>query len=124
MNLNQLGTEVLDCAFKVHTNLGPGLLESTYEASLVYEIRKKGISAEHQKALPLVYEEIRLEVGYRIDILVESHLVIEVKAIESINDVHLAQILTYMKLSRCELGYLLNFNVARLKEGIKRVIMS
>lgn len=115
--------EVLDAAFRVHTNLGPGLLESSYEACLQYELQKSGLSVEAQKALPLVYEEVKLETGYRIDLLVNNSIIIEVKATEALTDVHLAQILTYMKLSKIQLGLLVNFNVKQLKQGIKRVVL-
>jgi GxxExxY protein len=115
--------EVLDAAFKVHTNLGPVLLESSYEACLQYELQKSGLTVEAQKALPLVYEGVRLVTGYRIDLLVNSSIIIEVKAAEALTDVHLAQILTYMKLSKIQLGLLVNFNVKQLKQGIKRVVL-
>ncbi|WP_321318794.1 GxxExxY protein [Labilibaculum sp.] len=114
--------KVLDCAFKVHTELGPGLLESTYEECLYYELSQEGLKVEKQKELPLIYKEIRLESGYRLDLLVEDSVIVEIKAIETLNDKHLAQILTYMKLSKCKLGLLVNFNVKSLKYGIKRVI--
>jgi len=122
MTENELSKIVFDAALKVHRELGPGLLESAYEACLFYELRKTGIYVEKQKALPLVYEEVKLEIGYRIDILVENKLVIEVKAVEVLNDVHLAQVLTYLKLSDCKLGMLINFNVSLIKNGIKRVV--
>ena len=113
---------VLDCAFKVHTALGPGLLESAYEECLFYELQKVGLKVEKQKALPLIYEDIKLNVGYRIDLFVENQVIIELKAVDELNDVHLAQILTYLKLSKCKLGLLINFNVKHLKDGIRRVI--
>jgi GxxExxY protein len=122
MTENEISTSVIGCAIKVHKALGPGLLESAYEECLFYEIGKAGLNVIKQKALPLVYEEIKLEVGYRIDILVENKLIIEVKAVEALNDVHLAQVLTYLKLSNCKLGLLMNFNVANMAEGIKRVV--
>ena len=124
MTENQISKEVLDAAFKVHTKLGPGLLESAYQECLFYEIKKKGFGIEKEYPLPLEYENVQLDVGYRIDLLVEKKFVVEIKSVESINDVHLAQILTYLKLSDIKLGLLLNFNVARLKHGIKRVINS
>lgn len=99
-----------------------GLLESSYEHCLAYELLNKGLRVALQKPLPLVYKETRLEFDYRIDLLVEEKVIVEVKAIESINDIHLAQVLTYLKLSNCKLGYLLNFNVVQLKSGIKRVV--
>jgi GxxExxY protein len=122
MTENQIGTLILDAAFEVHKNLGPGLLESSYEHCLAYELLNKELRVALQKALPLVYKETKLECGYRIDLFVEEKLIVEVKAVEAINDIHLAQVLTYLKLTNCKLGYLLNFNVVQLKSGIKRVV--
>ena len=123
MTENELSNIVIGLAIKVHKNLGPGLLESAYEESLNYELIKDGLYVEKQKPMPLIYEEVKLECGYRIDLMVENKLVIEIKSVESLNDVHLAQVLTYLKLSGCKLGLLINFNVKYLKEGIKRVII-
>ncbi len=122
MTENEVGKIIVDCALKVHRALGPGLLESTYEACLNYELINEGLYVEQQKALPVVYNDIKLECGYRIDLLVERKVVIEIKSVEGLNDVHMAQILTYLKLSGCKLGYLINFNVALIKNGIKRVV--
>lgn len=122
MSENELSKIVFDCALKVHKNLGPGLLESAYEECLYYELKKQGIRVEKQKPLPLIYEDVKLEIGYRVDILVENKLIVEVKSVEALNDVHLAQVLTYLKLSDCKLGLLINFNVTLIKNGIKRVI--
>ena len=122
MTENEIAKIVVDCAYKVHSSLGAGLLESSYEACLAYEINKRGLSVISQKALPQIYEEVKLEVGYRIDLLVEERLIVEVKAVESLHDVHLAQILTYLKLTDCRLGLLINFNVPLIKNGIRRVI--
>ena len=116
--------KILDISFKVHKSLGPGLLESAYEACLYYEMQKSGLFVEKQKALPLIYEEVKLEAGYRIDILVENQIIVEVKSLDALAGVHLAQILTYMKLSGCRLGLLVNFNVSFLRDGIRRVILS
>ncbi len=113
---------MLDCAFEVHTALGPGLLESAYEECLYYELTKNGFNVYKQQPLPLVYKEVKLEAGYRVDLLVEKSVIIEIKSVEALNDVHLAQILTYLKLSGCKLGLLVNFNVKHLNDGIKRVI--
>lgn len=124
MDIEKIFKTILDCAFKVHTALGPGLLESAYEECLYYEIKKSGLNVEKQKALPLIYEEIKLDAGYRVDLLVEDKIVIELKSVEALADIHLAQILTYLKLSNCKLGLLVNFNVKHLKGGIKRVIRS
>jgi GxxExxY protein len=123
MELNQITQEILDSAYKVHTALGPGLLESAYQACLVYELKKKGLNVEVEKALPLIYEEVKLECGYRIDILVEQKVVIELKTVEAFTDVHTAQVLTYLKLSGCKVGLLLNFYSKSMKNGIKRLIL-
>jgi len=122
MTENQIGKIVVDCAYKVHKELGPGLLESTYEACLLYELIGAGLKAESQKALPVVYKDIKLDVGYRIDIHVENKVIVELKSIKELNDVHMAQIITYLRLSDSKLGYLINFNVKYFKEGIKRVV--
>ncbi|MGV8945350.1 MAG: GxxExxY protein [Lutibacter sp.] len=98
------------------------MLESAYEECLFYELQKSGLNIQKQKALPLIYEEVKLEIGYRIDIIVENKVIIEVKAVEALNNVHLAQLLTYLKLSDCKLGLLINFNVSLIKNGIKRVV--
>lgn len=121
MTENELSKIVFDAALKVHRVLGPGLLENSYEECLFYELNKTGLLVERQKPLPLVYEEVELEVGYRVDLIIENKLIIELKAVEALNDVHFAQILTYLKLSDCKLGLLINFNVALIKNGIKRV---
>ena len=121
-NLNSLGTKILGCAIEVHRVLGPGLLESTYEACLEYELTKGGLYVERQKTLPLEYKDVVLDCGYRIDLLVENKIVLELKAVKELTDLDLAQIITYLKLNNLSLGYLLNFNVLRLKKGIKRVV--
>ena len=123
MNENEISKIILDCAFKVHTSLGPGLLESAYRECLAYEIIKKGLRVEKEKAIPLVYEEVNLDCGYRIDLLIEGKVVIELKVVEAFCDVHIAQTLTYMRLSGCKLGLLLNFYTKSLKDGIKRLIL-
>ncbi len=123
MSENEISKIILDCAFKVHTALGPGLLESAYRECLAYEINKKGLKIEKEKPIPLVYEEVKLDCGYRIDLLVESKVVVELKVVEAFCDVHIAQTLTYMKLSGCKLGLLLNFYTKSLKNGIKRLIL-
>ena len=124
MTENEIGTLILDAAFEVHKTLGPGLLESSYEHCLAYELLNKGLRTALQKPLPLVYKETKLECGYRIDLLVEDKVIVEVKAVEAIHDIHLAQVLTYLKLTNCKLGYLLNFNVVQLKSGVKRVVLN
>ncbi len=122
MTENELSNKVIGLAMEVHTALGPGLLESAYKECLYYKIANSGLFVEKEKPMPLIFEEVKLEIGYRLDLLVEQKLVIEIKSVEALNDVHLAQTLTYMKLGNYKLGLLLNFNVARLKEGIKRVV--
>jgi GxxExxY protein len=122
MTENELSKIVFNCALKVHQNLGPGLLESAYEECLFYELKKTGYDIQKQKALPLVYEEVRLDIGYRIDIIIENKLILEIKSVEILNDVHFAQLLTYLKLTDCKLGLLINFNVHLIKNGIKRVV--
>ncbi len=121
MTDNEITQTVLACAFKVHTELGPGLLESAYEECLYYEIKQAGLNVEKQKALPLVYYEVKLEVGYRLDLLIENRIIVEVKSVDAFNEVHLAQVITYLKLSKCKYGLLVNFNVKSLKDGIRRV---
>ncbi|MBA4322633.1 MAG: GxxExxY protein, partial [Odoribacter sp.] len=111
---------VIGCAIEVHKRLGPGLLESAYEECLAFELNNAGLKFERQKPTPVIYKEIKLDCGYRIDILVENVLVIELKTVDSFNPVHEAQILTYMKFSKKGLGLLINFNVSLLKDGIKR----
>ncbi len=122
MTENELSNQVIGLAIEVHIALGPGLLESAYKECLYYKIAKSGLNIEKEKPMPLIFEEVKLECGYRIDLLVEKRLVIEIKSVEALNDVHLAQTLTYMKLGNYKLGLLLNFNVAKLKDGIKRVV--
>jgi len=121
--INQITHEILDSAYKVHSALGPGLLESSYRTCLVYELREKGFKVEEEKPLPLVYEEIKMDCGYRIDILVEDKVVVELKTVENFKDVHTAQVLTYLKLTGCKVGLLLNFYTKSLKDGIKRLIL-
>ncbi len=122
MTENELSNKTIGLAIEVHTLLGPGLLESAYKECLYYKMGKSGLYVEKEKPMPLIFEEVKLECGYRIDLLAERKLVIEIKSVEALNDVHLAQTLTYMKLGNYKLGLLLNFNVVKLKEGIKRVI--
>lgn len=124
MTENELSHKVIGLALKVHTNLGAGLLEKAYQECLFYEIIQSGLICEKEKPMPLIYENVHLECGYRIDLLVENKLVIEIKSVEALNDVHLAQTLTYLKLGDYRLGLLINFNVASLKNGIKRIVNS
>ncbi|MDQ6985277.1 MAG: GxxExxY protein [Candidatus Dojkabacteria bacterium] len=111
---------ILKAAFNVHTYLGPGLLESTYEACLFYELRALDLNVESQTALPVIYKNVKLDCGYRLDLVVEDKVIIELKAVESLSDIHTAQLLTYLKLSGKRIGYLMNFNVVSLKTGIRR----
>lgn len=122
MDENELSRIVIGLAIEVHSALGPGLLESAYKECLYYKILKAGLFVEKEKKMPLVFEDVRLECGYRIDILIENKLVLELKSVEMLNDVHLAQTLTYMKLGNYKLGLLMNFNVSRLKDGLKRIV--
>jgi GxxExxY protein len=119
----ELTGSILRCAYKVHSALGPGLLESAYEECLHYELDKIGLIAIKQKPMPLVYEEKKLDLGYRIDLMIDGKVIIEVKSVDALNPVHLAQIMTYLKLSGCRIGFLINFNVESLKDGIKRIIL-
>jgi GxxExxY protein len=121
MTENEISNRIIGAAIKVHTALVPGLLESAYKECLYYVLQKEGLRVEKEKPIPLVFEEVKLECGYRIDLLVENKVVIEIKSVEALNDVYLAQTLTYLKLGNYKLGLLVNFNVALLKHGIKRV---
>lgn len=119
---NDITHAIITAAFKVHSALGPGLLESAYEACLLYELQKNGLSVTSQVPMPLVYDGVKLDIGYRLDILVEDTIIVEVKTVEAITNIHQAQILSYLKLSNKSLGLILNFNVLHLREGIKRVV--
>lgn len=119
---NKITETVIGCSIEVHRHLGPGLLESTYEAYLFYELVNKGLEVKRQVGLPLVYKEIKMELGYRLDMLIENIVVMEVKAIESIRDIHVAQTLTYLKLSGAKIGLILNFNVLKMTDGIRRLV--
>ncbi|WP_304963233.1 GxxExxY protein [Bacteroides congonensis] len=122
-DINVLTNKVLGLAFEVHTQLGAGLLESTYESCLFYELKENNISVERQKKLPIIYKGFQLDTDYRIDLLIDNQLIIELKSVETLQPVHSAQLLTYMKLSNLKYGLLLNFNVPHLKQGIKRFIL-
>lgn len=121
MNENELSRIVMSHAYQVHTSLGPGLLESAYKECLYYDLLESGITVRKEVPMPLVYKEVKLDCGYRIDLLVEDKLVVEVKSVEALNDIHLAQTLTYMRLGRFKLGMLMNFNVKSLRDGIRRI---
>lgn len=116
-------TQVVDAAFKVHQHLGPGLLESVYEACLVYELTQRGVQAERQVTLPIVYDGVRIEAGLRLDLLVAGQVVVELKSVEAITPLHEAQLLSYLKLTGHRLGLLINFNVTRIKDGIRRRVL-
>jgi GxxExxY protein len=120
--INQITEQIIGAGMRVHTALGPGLLESAYEACLAYELTKTGFSIERQKRLPIVYGELRLEEGYRIDLLVGKAVIVELKAVTRIEDIHEAQLLSYLRLSGCEVGLLINFHVKHLRDGLRRVI--
>lgn len=118
---NKLAGMTITLAMKVHTRFGPGLLESAYRECLAYELRKAGHQVETEKSLPLIYEEVRLDHGYRIDLLLDRKLVVELKSVDAITDVHLAQVMTYLKVGDYRLALLINFKVAHLRDGIKRI---
>lgn len=122
MTENQITEKIIGSAIKVHRSLGPGLLESAYCSCLYYEILKNKLVVEKEKAIPLIYEEVKMDCGYRVDLLVEKRIIVEIKAVESLHDVHLAQVLTYLKLTQNRIGLLINFNVLKLTDGLKRVI--
>ena len=122
MNINEVSGSVVDAAMKVHTALGPGLLESAYEACLLHELRKRGRKVLSQVVLPVVYDGVKIDVGYRIDLLVEDVVIVELKAVEKLLPIHDAQLLSYLKLGGYRLGLLINFNVLHLKDGIKRKV--
>ncbi|MGE0019773.1 MAG: GxxExxY protein [Draconibacterium sp.] len=121
MNENDITQKIIGCAIEVHKTLGPGLLESAYEECLFFELQSAGLKVEKQKPLPVIYKDIKLDAGYRIDLLVEQNVVVELKSVDAMNDVHIAQVITYLKLSGCKLGLLINFNVVKLVDGIKRL---
>jgi GxxExxY protein len=123
MELNDLTYKIIGCVYKVHSELGPGLLESTYEVCLEHELLKAELQVERQKALPVIYDDVKLDAGYRIDLLVNNQVILELKAADEIVPIHTAQLMTYLKLSGLKLGLLLNFNVQDMKKGIKRIIM-
>ena len=122
MELTKLTQEIIGAAMKVHSTLGPGLLESAYEACLEYELKQRGFRVERQKALPVVYENVKLDCGYRVDLLVERAVIVELKAVGSLAPIHEAQLLSYLKLSEVQVGLVINFNVVHLRDGIKRLV--
>jgi GxxExxY protein len=122
MERNEISAQVVDAAMKVHSALGPGLLENVYEACLKYELEKRGLKVQQQVGLPVVYDGVKMDLGYRLDLLVENAIIVELKAVDRLTDVHEAQLLSYLKLSTKKIGLLINFNVAHLKNGIKRMV--
>ncbi|WP_341904305.1 GxxExxY protein [Fluviicola taffensis] len=122
MTENELSSIIIGAAIEVHNSLGPGLLESVYETCLYYELKEIGLKVERQLDLPVIYKNIRLDTGFRLDLLIQDKVVIEVKAVKELSDIHLAQTLTYLKLTDTKLGLLINFNETRLKHGIKRIV--
>lgn len=122
MELNKISEEIIGAAMQVHTTLGPGLLESAYEACLKYELEQKGLKVLSQVGLPVFYKGVKIDIGYRIDLLVEDAVIVELKSVKELTPLHNAQLLSYLKLSELQLGLLINFNVVRLKSGIKRMV--
>lgn len=122
MTENEISNKIIGAAIEVHKQLGPGLLESSYEVCLAYELKQLGLNTQTQVALPVVYKEVKLEAGYRIDILVENKVIIEIKAVDALADIHTAQLLTYLKLKDLKLGLLINFNSVKVIDGVKRII--
>ena len=122
MTENEVSKKIIGAAIEVHKQLGPGLLESSYEICLAYELRQQGLNIQTQVALPVVYKEVKLEAGYRIDILVENEVIVELKAVDTLADIHTAQLLTYLKLKNLKLGLLINFNCVKGIDGVKRVL--
>ncbi|ACL72328.1 GxxExxY protein [Thioalkalivibrio sulfidiphilus] len=122
--LELVGHQVIDASMRVHTRLGPGLLEGAYETCLALELQKRGLSVERQRVIPFVYDGHQIENAYRMDLLIEEMVVVEVKSVDRLNDLHLAQLLSYLRLGQFALGYLLNFNVQHMKQGIRRVVNS
>ena len=121
MTENELSKIIVDVSYKIHTRLGPGLLESVYEAILFHELSKKGLKVDRQKPIPIIWDDIHLDIGFRSDLIVEDKVIIEIKSVEKISNVHLKQLLTYIKVTDLRLGLLINFNEALIKNGIKRV---
>lgn len=121
--MDRVATEIVDAAYKVHSELGPGLLESAYEICLEHELTKRGLTVQRQVSLPVVYDSIEIDAGYRLDLVVEDSVVIELKSVDALLQIHVAQVLTYLKLGGYKLGFLMNFNVTRIKDGVKRIFL-
>ena len=122
MSENEISSKIIGAAIEVHKQLGSGLLESTYETCLAYELKQMGLDVKQQQALPVVYKEVKLDAGYRIDLLIENKVIIEIKSVEALADIHTAQLLTYLKLKDLKLGLLINFNSVRVVDGLKRIV--
>jgi len=122
MNENELAAVVVDAAYQIHTRLGPGLLESVYQAILVHELRKRGLSVADEVPVPVVWDEVKLDIGFRADMIVEQKLLLELKSVEQVARVHKKQVLTYLRLTNCRLGLLINFGASLIKDGISRVV--
>ena len=122
MSENEISSKIIGAAIEVHKQLGPGLLESTYETCLTYELKQMGLDVKQQQALPVVYKEVKLDAGYRIDLLVENKVIVEIKSVDALADIHTAQLLTYLKLKDLKLGLLINFNSVRVVDGLKRIL--
>ena len=122
MSENEISSKIIGAAIEVHKQLGPGLLESTYETCLAYELKQMGLDVKQQQALPVVYKEVKLDAGYRIDLLIENKVIVEIKSVDALADIHTAQLLTYLKLKDLKLGLLINFNSVRVIDGLKRIL--
>ena len=122
MSENEISSKIVGAAIEVHKQLGPGLLESTYETCLAYELKQMGLDVKQQQALPVVYKEVKLDAGYRIDLLIENKVIIEIKSVEALADIHTAQLLTYLKLKDLKLCLPINFNSVRVVDGLKRIV--
>ncbi len=122
MTENEIAKQIVDVAFKIHTTFGPGLLESVYETIMAYELQKRGLRVRRQQAIPVIYEDVKMDLGFRADLIVEDKVVVEIKSVEAIAPVHKKQLLTYLRLTDKRLGLLINFNVELIKNGITRVV--
>ena len=122
MTENEISQKIIGAAIEVHKQLGPGLLESTYETCLAYELKQLGLDVKQQQALPVIYKEVKLDAGYRIDLLIENKVILEIKSVDALADIHTAQLLTYLKLKDLKLGLLINFNSVKVIDGLKRIL--
>jgi GxxExxY protein len=122
MTESEITERIIGCAIEVHRNLGPGLLESAYKLCLEYELKKQGLKVEREKPIPLCYDNLTIDCAYRLDLLVDDSVAVEIKSVEKLEDVHLSQVITYLRLTECEVGLLINFNVKMLKNGLRRIV--